>query len=272
MRLKKERNIMFCTKCGSEIKEGSKFCTHCGQPIGAKTAESKAEALEKPAEKENLHPVIEKSKENASTGNEKVITVVAIAGLIVIAGGAGFFCWNLKNKTSDEATYHSGVDNLSVAQEMETDTQEVEPEDKENDLEKVVEDTKNTSDTTTQNSGEIVLYQADGYEESSGEEPQSDLNQEETNGEYILEGSDSRYISKSELQGFDAKKCRYARNELYARHGRKFQDEEIQRYFDGCSWYEGKIEPDDFQESMLNEYEVANRDLIVDYEKEMGYR
>lgn len=264
---------MFCTKCGSEIKEGSKFCTHCGQPVGVKTAGSTSEILEKPVEKEIVYPTIKKSKEKTSTGNKKVIMVAAIAGVIVIAGGAGFFCWNLKNKTADGAAYHSGVDSLSATQEIETDTQEVEAEDIENDSEKVAEDTENTADTVAQNSGEIILYQADGYEEESvGEETQSDLNQEETNGEYILEGSDSRYISKNELKGFDAEKCRYARNELYARHGRKFQDEEIQRYFDGCSWYEGKIEPDDFQESMLNEYEVANRDLIVDYEKEMGYR
>ena len=32
------------------------------------------------------------------------------------------------------------------------------------------------------------------------------------------------------------------------------------------------IAPEDFKESMLNEVEIANRDLIVSYEKEMGYR
>ena len=25
--------MSFCTKCGSELKEGSKFCTGCGQPV-----------------------------------------------------------------------------------------------------------------------------------------------------------------------------------------------------------------------------------------------
>lgn len=74
------------------------------------------------------------------------------------------------------------------------------------------------------------------------------------------------------MKKFDAEQCRLARNEIYARHGRKFQDEAVQKYFEGCSWYEGLIEPDQFEEALLNEYEVSNRDLIVEYEKEKGYR
>ena len=51
-----------------------------------------------------------------------------------------------------------------------------------------------------------------------------------------------------------------------------FDDEELQAYFDSCSWYRGSIRPEDFDDSVLNEYEMANRDLIVEYEKEKGYR
>lgn len=90
--------------------------------------------------------------------------------------------------------------------------------------------------------------------------------------EYLLPDSDHKFLTKEDLNGFDAEMCRIARNELYARHGRKFSEIELQAYFDRCSWYEGTIEGDIFQESILNEYEIANRDLIVAYEKEMGYR
>ena len=90
--------------------------------------------------------------------------------------------------------------------------------------------------------------------------------------EYILEGSDSRYILKSELQGFTAEQCRLARNEIYARHGRKFDDESLQNYFNLKNWYIPTVASDEFEESMLNSYELANRDLIVEYEKECGYR
>lgn len=90
--------------------------------------------------------------------------------------------------------------------------------------------------------------------------------------DYILENSDSQYLTRLDLEGLSANDCRLARNELYARHGRRFNSEDIQNYFDSCSWYRGVIEPDDFQESILNDIEIANRDLIIEYEKEMGYR
>ena len=90
--------------------------------------------------------------------------------------------------------------------------------------------------------------------------------------DYVLVGSDMRYISKAELEGFTADQCRLARNELYARHGRIFDDDFLREYFSSKDWYSPSIEAADFKESILNEYEIANRDLIVEYEKECGYR
>lgn len=98
--------------------------------------------------------------------------------------------------------------------------------------------------------------------------------QEEQNrsSEYILESSSSEFLSRSDIDWMDRETCRYARNEIYARHGRLFQDEQMQEYFNSCSWYIGEIAPEDFQENMLSDIEIYNRDLIVEYEKEMGYR
>lgn len=90
--------------------------------------------------------------------------------------------------------------------------------------------------------------------------------------DYILPNSDSELISKSDLEGFDAQTCKLARNEIYARHGRKFKDSELQEYFDSKDWYKGTIDADDFQESILSDIEIKNKDVIVDYEKEKGYR
>jgi len=90
--------------------------------------------------------------------------------------------------------------------------------------------------------------------------------------DYVLPGSDMRYVSKEELKDFTAEQCRLARNELYARHGRIFDDEFLQKYFSSKDWYSPSIATADFKESMLNEYEIANRNLIVEYEKERGYR
>lgn len=94
----------------------------------------------------------------------------------------------------------------------------------------------------------------------------------EQNSEYILPNSDSTYLSEADIEILSKDALKLARNEIYARHGRRFNDDALQGYFDSCSWYTGTILPEDFSESVLNEYEKANRDLITNYEKQMGYR
>ena len=94
----------------------------------------------------------------------------------------------------------------------------------------------------------------------------------ESDSEYLLADSDSRYLTEDDLAGFTAEQCRLARNEIYARHGRRFKDPALQRYFDSLSWYDGTIEADAFNDSVFNSYERANCSLIIDYEREHGYR
>ena len=57
--------------------------------------------------------------------------------------------------------------------------------------------------------------------------------------------------------------------EEYARHGRRFQDQDLQIYFEGKSWYHGTVEASAFDESVFNQYEKANVVLI---QKEQGKR
>ena len=95
---------------------------------------------------------------------------------------------------------------------------------------------------------------------------------EEEKNEYMLKNSSSEYLAVSDIAGMSKEQCRIARNEIYARHGRLFDDPELQAYFNSCSWYSGYIAPSDFDESVLNDYERSNLELIVAYEKDMGYR
>lgn len=83
---------------------------------------------------------------------------------------------------------------------------------------------------------------------------------------YVIEGSDTRYLTKEDIAGLSKDQLRYARNEIYARHGRRFKDQELQQYFDSKSWYQGTIDPDSFNESVLNDCERDNIDLIKKYE------
>lgn len=76
--------------------------------------------------------------------------------------------------------------------------------------------------------------------------------------DYILPGSNSRVYSVSELDNLSAWQLRMARNEIYARHGRIFNDPELKKYFEGKDWYKGTIAAEDFKESMLNATEKQN--------------
>lgn len=91
------------------------------------------------------------------------------------------------------------------------------------------------------------------------------------NCEFIFPQSDTTSITPSALEGKNAIECRIARNEIYARHGRKFNDEGLQGYFETCSWYNGFIEADNFSEDMLNETERTNLQTISEYETRMGF-
>ena len=100
----------------------------------------------------------------------------------------------------------------------------------------------------------------DGYVDDGVNDPVYDYDYD---GEYILEGSDREYISESVIRGLSDEELMLARNEIYARHGRIFDDRDIREYFTSQSWYEGTIHPDDFSEDMLNEIEKENVERIV---------
>ena len=119
---------------------------------------------------------------------------------------------------------------------------------------------------------EQVQETAEYVEETDTQEGTGTVQETLITGDFIIADSNSRYISASELERFSKEELSYARNEIYARHGRKFKDEGIQKYFDSKEWYEGTIAPEDFSESMLNDYEIKNAETILSYEKEKGYR
>lgn len=76
--------------------------------------------------------------------------------------------------------------------------------------------------------------------------------------EYIFEDSSERHLDDDDVEDMDAKTMRIARNEIFARHGRKFKDKELQSYFDSKEWYEGTVDPEDFDTSVMNKYEKDN--------------
>lgn len=101
-----------------------------------------------------------------------------------------------------------------------------------------------------------------GVELSADEVQQSILDARLTADGYILPEADKAYISRDYLQYFSQDDLRLAVNEIYARHGRRFNSADLQNYFDQKTWYQGTIAPEAFDESVLNAFEKENAKLI----------
>lgn len=104
-----------------------------------------------------------------------------------------------------------------------------------------------------------------------------DVSEEKSNGissaEYILPESNSRVYTMDELSALSKEELRLARNEIFARHGRKFSSEDLQTHFSAQPWYTPIYESAEFDakgDMIFNEFELANRKLIVELENASG--
>ena len=88
----------------------------------------------------------------------------------------------------------------------------------------------------------------------------------ENNAMYILPYSSERLLTNDDIRNLSSGQLMLARNEIYARHGRIFQDNEIRTYFESQPWYHGKIAPEDFSADVLSEIEQKNIEFIRAYE------
>ena len=94
------------------------------------------------------------------------------------------------------------------------------------------------------------------------DQPQSSEN------DYIIPDSSNRYLTEQDLVGLSNEELRRARNEIAARHGRRFKDADLQAYFDSKSWYNGTIDADDFNKVVrLSEIEQKNMEFIKKHER-----
>ena len=87
---------------------------------------------------------------------------------------------------------------------------------------------------------------------------------------YLLEYSNSVNLTDSDISHLSQYELRLAVYEIFARHGRTFSDQAVNNYFSQYSWYQPTSA--NFDESTLNMFEKYNLNLLIEYEKTMGYR
>lgn len=238
---------MFCKMCGKKIHDNSKFCPYCGAAVG-KLEESVKEQIQETAkvtklpdnmvielddqgkaEKETAEEQKRKPEQKKSLDPKWMLLPVVV---VVVAAGA----WIGLGKKSVSKSGQQGTEYTTEAQTQES-------------TETLEEETK------------LAIPFAEGLEgeTSDGISPE----------EYILPECDTRVYTKEELSALSAEELRLARNEIYARHGRMFSAEDLKNYFQSKSWYTPQYEGTEFDakgDSILNECEIANRNLIVELE------
>ena len=201
-----------------------------------------------------------------------VIIIFSVVGIVI----AGF----RMIKKNEDARLISAADTekrQEIEDHLESDgTQEANTE-----TETKGESEEAASDSETDNKEEV--FSADENENASSDE--------EADGEtedriYLIPGDDkssNRYekaqhlsytttvkYTIQNLSVLDSYGLKITRNEIYARHGRIFNDQELQEYFQRQNWYVPQTASNDFDDSCLNEVEKYNIQLISTYEQQAG--
>lgn len=237
---------MFCKKCGNAISKETKFCTRCGAPVINNKGEQPA-------------------KKNAVLIN-LFFVLLSLLIIAVIAGMGYFVITNFPSPFSSKKTVEQ--------EETVWKTEKSKEEDKK-------KEDGNSSTSSNEEEGS-KLQIPDSEQPSQGEMQSNQSGQSEQNGIQTSQPSDSasegfmisdsamRYLAKEDLNGLNKEQLRIARNEIYARHGRKFKDEVLQEYFNSQEWYMPLIEADEFDKMVkLSDVERKNLDLIKSVENSM---
>ena len=123
--------------------------------------------------------------------------------------------------------------------------------------------------TTEQIKGKPFTVNADATSETyNGNTIYEISNMTKYDGDYILPESGTRLLNENDIKGLSKYDLALARNEIYARHGRKFQTAEYSTYFSSKPWYH--IDPNynySDDDGNLNEIERENVMFILEAEK-----
>lgn len=263
---------MFCTNCGAKVPDDTKFCTNCGAELGRRAARPEDTASmpvvdPQPTTRVSGYVPAPPAPSSASEPREKagaagvvavvmsLVALAAVVALVVVLDPFGL----RGTEGSDEAVQ----------------TQQEQPAEQANEQDAEKNDDAAESDDADPSGGDNNVVVVVGQDEQDAEDAdsQEDADPQEDSSTYILSDSGSHRYTDGELSDLSDWELYLARNEIFARRGREFRNEDLQRYFESKSWYTPTYSPDDFDaraSELLNDVERANAETILKLEQSRG--
>ena len=262
---------MNCPNCNQPLEKDSFFCKNCGKWIVRNEGE-KTENREPSAPRPRRKP----SRRRIRRRN----TMLVILALVLILGVVAIYSLALAPTLGNQpdATDQSDPENPDNADQTNqpdeavdpqpTDTPDATPDPQPTD------DPDDTSDSQPEDKPDETVNPQPAETPGSTTNPQPSEQPETPNSSatavYLLP-SDTRTITEADLEGMTQEQVALARNEIYARHGRTFRNEDYNNYFRAQSWYT----PDpNYSDATVNlsALEKSNAEVILSYEKSKGWK
>ena len=234
---------MYCPNCGFRNEDDCNFCVNCGAPLG-----SAHSAEEHYSDRRDTRPLRNDTyqadqgsyyvddDEYYEEGRSNVKFIIAVVAIALVLGVAAFgvvhFLLGSHGQPSDGATPPIVDNNDTYTTEYDSDSD--------------VDTYDSNSDSDTYNGGTACSNYS--------------------SNDYIIPDSDSRYLTDGEVSSLSQREIQYAINEIYARHGATFDDQDVKNYFYSKDWYSPSQSKDDAKKE-FNKYEKANIDLLSKYRK-----
>ena len=270
---------MFCSNCGRELPEGTKFCPECGTPSGDGTTG----AVSMGNARDIQHGPAAAAGRRRPAGLAVVAGVMALLAVVcvgVFVVGANPFGQPAPEEPvaqeepaeQEQPSEQEPADSELEFTAQDDDRSKTDDEDAAEKDERPADSSDEQDDAPAAEKDERPADSAD--EQDDAEEPDdSDVDTTPTSGDYLLPDSDSHVYTAQELSGMSDWELYIARNEIYARHGRCFNNDDLQSYFDGKSWYSKQISPEAFDQragQLLNATELKNAETILSVEQARG--
>ncbi len=245
---------MFCKMCGAKVPDGGQFCPVCGAPVP--TANAGPQPPENPERRVEKHSRQEEKprQEKPSKSQRRslgwliaLLSVVLVLGAASLAGSLVLYLQGEDGGRSSVTVPASELDREAYRQQLGLE-----------------ESTQAEASAESLEPGSFAVPDPSLATSSAAATTAAAA------GEYIFPDSNTRYLTRAEVEVLDDQQLRLARNEIFARLGRTFADQELQAYFDSKSWYVGRYTPEEFDamgDSVLNQYEMANSQLITEVEE-----